>query len=110
MRSECLRALNSEKFKNAKLIRINDFYVPQAKTKKRLDNYWVNTEVKTDKDGDTIVVVYVGDNTPSKDKVQLFIKPEKAQLTHDPKDLDPSTIISKIEVTLKDRTFKHEFE
>ncbi len=110
LRSDCLRALNSERFKNADLIRINEFYIPQAKEKVKLENYWVHTDVKTDKDGDTIVVVYIGDNTASKEKVQFFIKPEKAQLTYDHKDLDPGTIISKIEVTLKDRTLKQEFD
>lgn len=32
------------------------------------------------------------------------------QLTNDHKDLDPATIISKIEVTLKDRKLKQEYD
>lgn len=110
LRSKCLKALNSDQFKNAKLIRINDFYVPQAKTKAKTEDYWATTDVKTDKDGDTIIVVYVGDNTDKKRKAQLFIKPEKGQFSHDHKDLDPSTIISKIEITFKDKKITHEFE
>lgn len=110
LRRDCLKALNSKQFKNAKLVRINEYYIPQAKNKTLTENYWISTEVKTDKDGDTMIVVYVGDNTPSKDKVQLFIKPEKAQISHDMHDLDPSTLISKIEVTLRDRTFTHDFD
>lgn len=50
-----------------------------------------------------VVVLYVS-YVGTGDKVQYFIKPEKGQLTSDHKDLDPAKIISKIEVTLKDRT------
>ena len=66
-------------------------------------DYRLTTNIKTDKDGDTIVVLYVS-YVGTGDKVQYFIKPEKGQLTSDHKDLDPAKIISKIEVTLKDRT------
>ena len=66
-------------------------------------DYRLVTNVKTDKDGDTIVVLYIS-YVGSGTKVQYFIKPEKGQLTSDHKDMDPAKIISKIEVTLKDRT------
>ena len=81
----------------------NDWNVPELKQKtKPTPDYRLITNVKTDKDGDTIVVLYVT-YVGSEDKVQFFIKPEKGQLTTDHKDLDPAKIISKIEVTLKDR-------
>ena len=67
------------------------------------------TNVKTDKDGDTIVVLYVS-YVGTGDKVQYFIKPEKGQLTSDHKDMDPAKIISKIEVTLKGRKLTQEYE
>ena len=54
------------------------------------------------KDGDTIIILYVS-YVGTGNKVQYFIKPEKGQLTSDHKDLDPAKIISKIEVTLKNR-------
>ncbi|WP_195607956.1 hypothetical protein [Intestinimonas butyriciproducens] len=102
--SRCLRALNREIFKDATLIRVDDWYTPEIKEKiNPAPDYRLITNVKTDKDGDTIVVLYisyVGTGT----KVQYFIKPEKGQLTSDHKDMDPAKIISKIEVTLKDRT------
>lgn len=66
-------------------------------------------QVKTDKDNDTIIVLYVGKKN-TKEKSQIFIKPEKLQLSSDYKDLDPATILSKIEVTLKDRTLKQEYD
>ncbi|WP_302603249.1 hypothetical protein [Bacteroides caecimuris] len=101
--SRCLRALNREIFKDATLVRLDDWYVPELKEKtKPTPDYRLITNVKTDKDGDTIVVLYVT-YVGSEDKVQFFIKPEKGQLTTDHKDLDPAKIISKIEVTLKDR-------
>lgn len=110
LRSECLRLLNMDLFKKAKIIRLDEYYVPEVSTpSERVSDYWVKTNVKTDKDGDTIIVVYVG-KAGEKDKVQYFIKPEKLQLTSDHKDLDPATIISKIEVTLKDRKFIQEYE
>lgn len=101
--SRCLRVLNREIFKNATYVRLDDWYVPELKEKTTpTPDYRLITNVKTDKDGDTIIVLYVT-YVGSGDKVQYFIKPEKGQLTTDHKDLDPAKIISKIEVTLKDR-------
>lgn len=106
---KCLKALNSELFKSAKLVRLDDYYTPEIKKKEKINsNYWMTTDIKKDKDGDTIIVLYVG-NKNTKEKSQFFIKPEKLQLTSDHKDLDPATILSKIEVTLKDRKLIHEF-
>lgn len=102
--SRCLRVLNREIFKDATLIRLDDWYTPEIKEKtKPTPDYRLTTNIKTDKDGHTIVVLYVS-YVGTGDKVQYFIKPEKGQLTSDHKDLDPAKIISKIEVTLKDRT------
>lgn len=107
---KCLRMLNIEEFKGAKLIRLDDWYVPEVKKKvKAPPKYWVEADVKTDKDGDTIVVLYVG-HAESKEKAQFFIKPEKCQLTSDHKDLDPAQVLAKIEVTLKDKKLIHEYE
>lgn len=104
LRSRCLRALNRDIFKDAQLVRLDDWYIPELKEKvKPTPEYSLTTNVKTDKDGDTIVVLYIS-YIGTKDKVQYFIKPEKGQLTSDHKDLDPAKIISKIEVTLKNRT------
>lgn len=101
--SRCLRVLNREIFKDATLVRLDDWYTPEIKEKtKPTPDYRLTTNIKTDKDGDTIVVLYVS-YIGTGDKVQYFIKPEKGQLTSDHKDLDPANIISKIEVTLKDR-------
>ena len=106
---KCMKALNSELFKDAKLVRLDDYYTPEIKKKEEINSdYWMTTDVKKDKDGDTIIVLYVG-NKNTKEKSQFFIKPEKLQLTSDHKDLDPATILSKIEVTLKDRKLIHEF-
>ena len=102
--------LNIEKFKGAKLIRLDDYYVPEVKANVKTEsNYWIKADVKTDKDNDTIIVLYVG-NKNTKEKIQYFIKPEKFQLTSDHNDLDPSTILSRIEVTLKDRTLIQEYD
>lgn len=110
IRSRCQKLLNIEQFKTAKLVRLDDWYVPELKEKiDTKKNYFISANVKTDKDGDTIIVLYVG-HKGDKEKVQYFIKPEKMQLTSDHKDLDPAKIISKIEVTLKDRTISHEYD
>ena len=100
---KCLSMVNAEIFKDAKLVRLDDWYVPEIKgNKEKVSDYWVKTEVKTDKDGDTMIVIYVG-NKNTDEKAQLFIKPEKLQLSNDYKDMDPATVLSKIELTLKDR-------
>lgn len=110
LKSKCLRMLNIPEFKNAKLIRLDDWYVPEIKKKEKMESgYWMTTDVKTDKDGDTIIVLYVG-HKDSKEKVQYFIKPEKGRVTSDHKDLDPAKILSKIEVKFKGRKITHEYD
>ena len=110
LKSKCLRMLNIPEFKDAKLVRLDDWYVHEIKEKAKDESgYWINTNVKTDKDGDTIIVVYVG-HKDSKEKAQFFIKPEKGQLTSDHKDMDPAKILSKIEVRFKGRKLTQEFE
>lgn len=98
LKSKCLRMLNIPAFKGATLVRLDDWYVHEIKEKvKEESGYWITTNVKTDKDGDTVIVVYVG-HKDSREKAQFFIKPEKGQLTSDHKDMDPAKILSKIEV------------
>lgn len=109
LKSKCLRMLNIPEFKYAKLVRLDDWYVHEIKEKAKDETgYWVTTNVKTDKDGDTIIVVYVG-HKDSSEKAQFFIKPEKGQLTSDHKDMDPAKILSKIEVKFKGRTITQEY-
>ena len=103
--------LNMEFFKDATLIRLDDWYVPEIKQKEKLESgYWIHTDVKTDKDGDTMIVVYVGHKDMKGKKTQFFIKPEKLQLSSDHKDLDPAQILSKIEVTFKGRKISQEYD
>ena len=110
LRNRCLKKLNIPEFNNAKLIRLDDWYVSEIKEKTKTETgYWINTDVKTDKDGDTIIVLYIG-HKDTKEKVQYFIKPEKGQLTSDHKDMDPAKILSKIEVRIKGRTLTQEFD
>ena len=107
---DCLKILNIPILKSAELIRIDDWYVPEIKKKTKLDtNYWLETDVKHDKQNNTVIVLYVG-KKDSSEKVQYFIKPEKCQLSHDHNDLDPATILSKIEVTLKDRIISEVYD
>lgn len=107
---KCLKKLNYFKLKDCDLIRIDDYYYPQVKKKEKIESdYWINLDVKQDKDHDTMIVLYVG-KKGSTDKTQFFIKPEKLQLTSDHKDLDPATILAKIEVTLKDRKITQEYD
>ena len=110
LKSRCLRMLNIPEFKDAKLVRLDDWYVHEIKERKKDESgYWITTNVKTDKDGDTIIVVYVG-HKDSSEKAQFFIKPEKGQLTSDHKDMDPAKVLSKIEVYFKGRTLIQEYD
>lgn len=107
---ECLKKINYFTLRDAKLIRIDDWYFPEVKEKKEIgSDYWISINVKQDKDHKTIIVVYVG-KKGSTDKAQFFIKPEKLNLSSDYNDLDPATILSKIEVTLKDRVIEQRYE
>lgn len=109
LRNKCLRILNIPEFKGAKLVRLDDWYVHEIREKKKDESgYWITTNVKTDKDGDTIIIVYVG-HKDSDEKAQFFIKPEKGQLASDHKDMDPAKVLSKIEVRFKDRKLTHEY-
>ena len=110
--NKCLRIVNSENFKNARLIRVEDYYYPELKIKEILNknsDYFCSVDIKTDKDNQTIIVLYVG-KKGSNDKAQFFIKPEKLQLTSDHNDLDPAKVLAKIEVTLKDRTLSQLYD
>lgn len=102
----------SRNLKDAKLIRLDDIYTPEIKgidalKGEKCSDYFVKADVKRDIDGHTIVVLYVG--YKGEGKAQFFIKPEKLQLTHDHKDMDPKKILAKIELTLKDRTIKQDY-
>jgi len=109
LQRECLRMLNIPEFKGAKLIRLDDYYVPEIKAKKKDESgYWMTADVKTAKDGDTMIVLYVG-HKDSNEKAQFFIKPEKGQLASDHKDMDPAKVLSKIEVTFKGRKITQEY-
>lgn len=102
--------LNEDYFKGAKLVRVDDFYIPEVKKNLTADSdYFIDTSVKTDKDGDTIVQLLIGNKNDS-EKSQFFIKPEKLQLSSDHKDLDPAKILSKIEVVLKNRVLKQDYD
>ena len=106
---ECLRLINIPLFKDAKMVRLDDWYIPELKEKPlKTSDYWIKPEIKTDKDGDTIIVLYVGLKGHN-EKAQFFIKPEKLQLSSDFKDLDPATVLSKIEVTLRNRVLTQEY-
>lgn len=108
--NSCLKLLNIELFKDATLVRLDDWYVPEIKAKvKTPTGYWTKADVKTDKDGDTMIVVYVG-HEGTDGKAQFFVKPEKLQLTSDHKDMDPAKVLAKIEVMLKDRTLSQEYD
>lgn len=105
----CMRMLNIELFKGAKLIRLDDWYIPEVKAKEEISDYWITTNVKKDRDGDTIIIIYVGHKGNEK-KAQFFVKPEKLQLSSDHKDMDPAKVLSKIVVTLRDRTLSQNYE
>lgn len=96
--------LNSKNFKNAKLIRLDDYYVPEISKKdlmKKKSKYWASCDVKTTKSGEPLLILYVG-NREDKSKAQFFIEPESKKLSHDHKDSDPLSIISRIEVKFKE--------
>ena len=59
--------------------------------------------MKTDKNGNSLIIVYVGHNVTDS-KAHFGAKLKKLQLTSDHKDMDPAKALTRIEVTLKDLT------
>ena len=100
--------LNSSIFKNAKLIRLDDYYTPELSEKtKTTDNsdYWLSYDVKENKEGKPVLILYLG-NRKEGTKSQFFIEPESNKLSHDHKDDDPLSIIARIEVQFQKGTIE----
>jgi hypothetical protein len=96
--------LASEQFKNAKLIRLDDYYTPEISVKAKTtesSKYWMSYDVKENKQGQPILVLYLG-NRITGSKKQFFIEPETKKLSHDQSHGDPLEIVSRIEVQFKD--------
>ncbi|MDR3125715.1 MAG: hypothetical protein LBU20_01410 [Candidatus Nomurabacteria bacterium] len=120
IQKQALALKNSKEFKDTKLIRLDDYYIPELKVEIKGEKtiivnkselpaeYKVVCDVKKDKDGDTIIMIQVFKDGDTKG-AQVFVKPEKKQLTTDHNNPDPASIISKIEVKLSDRTLTHNF-
>lgn len=112
LEKKALALLDKNDLANAKLIRLNDVYTKEiTKFNANPDeesDYSIKADIKTDINGDTIVILYIG-YKGEKEKTQFFIKPEKLQLSHDYKDLDPAKVLAKIELTLKDRTIVQKY-
>lgn len=112
LKKQALALHDKDLYKNAKLVRLDDYYVPEIRKFDALPgdkDYSIKADVKTDKDGDTIVVLYLG-YKGEKEKSQIFIKPEKVQLSSDHKDMDPAKILAKIELTLRGRSISQAYE
>lgn len=100
--------VQSQSFKNAKLIRIDDYCTPEVSQKiptKDDSQYWVSYDVKKTKTGKTILILYIGDRD-KKSKAQFFIEPETGKLSHDHKDDVPLEIIARVEVEFKNGEIK----
>ena len=96
--------LNSKKFKGARFIRLDDYYVPELSGKDLIEKdskYWASYDVKKTKTGNPLLILYVG-SKENGSKAQFFIEPESKKLSHDHKDSDPLSIIARIEVEFKD--------
>ena len=96
--------LASNIFKNAKLIRLDDYYTPEISGKARTEeesDYWLSYDVKENKNGQPVLVLYLG-NRKDGSKCQFFIEPETAKLSHDQKDTNPLSLLARIEVQFKD--------
>lgn len=104
LRQQAKSLLNSSLFKQAKLIRLDDYYTPELSEKGLMtkdSKYWLSYDVKETKDSRAILILYFGKRNDDS-KVQFFIEPESTKLSHDHKDTSPLPIISRIEVEFKD--------
>ena len=104
LKQQAKSLLNSKVFKGAKLIRLDDYYMPQLSEKElstKESKYWMSYDVKENKEGKVMLVLYLGCKQDGS-KVQFFIEPETKKLSHDHKDTTPISVISRIEVQFKD--------
>lgn len=104
LKQQARSLLNSSLFKNAKLIRLDDYYTPEVSEKSlatKDSKYWMSYDVKETKDGKSLLILYLGKRDDGS-KVQFFIEPESQKLSHDHKDTEPISVISRIEVQFKE--------
>ncbi len=108
MRKKAKASMNITYLQKFNLVRLDDVYVTEVKDKVKLESdYGITSTVKTDKDGDTEVMLLVGKKGHAKS--QIFIKPEKGQLTTDHNDTDMMEYIAEIKVRFADREISHKF-
>lgn len=108
LKQQAWSLLNSSQFKNAKLVRLDDYYYPELSEKntaQKDSRYWMSYDVKRNKNGQPILILYLGDRD-LKNKAQFFIEPESQKLSHDHKDTSPMQVISRIEVQFTEGTIE----
>lgn len=104
LQEQALALSNSEKFKNAQLVRLDDYYMPELSGKdlaSKESKYWLSYNVKENRYGQPILILYLGDRKDHS-KIQFFVEPETKKLSHDHTNDTPLSVIAKIEVEFKD--------
>lgn len=106
--------VESEKLKNACLIRIDEqcSELKINKLKTNTPTYVAWGKIETDIVGNPQVNLYIACSDDKGKKVHYFIEPEVEKIRHEISntDIDPATIISKIQITLKDRRIIYEYD
>ena len=106
----------SERLKNEAQVVTIDEQCSELKIKKLKTNTPSYTtawgKIETDIVGNPQINLYVACSDDKGKKVHYFIEPEVERIRHElsETDIDPSTVISKIEITLKGRKIRHEYD
>lgn len=96
------RKLKSKDYENLEILNLDGESVPVAEDNiSTPDNkYFVRARLMKTRVG-PLVVVYAGEKSAS-DKAQVFVEPNKRRVSFDPKNIHPSDVLAKLEVTFAD--------
>ncbi len=104
-REYVINRMDAKRFRTMQVLNLDDEAVPIAKEKVSLppdSNYFLTAQLMESKRG-LQVVIYAGEKGAD-NKAQIFVEPEVRRLSFDQRDLNPSDLFAKIEVTFKDGT------
>ncbi|KKR06249.1 MAG: hypothetical protein UT34_C0001G0289 [candidate division WS6 bacterium GW2011_GWF2_39_15] len=97
---DIIKIINSDKFKGADIVNLDDEYITVTQSKKEDDDYWVRASISENRKGETQLMVLAG-SRKSKNKTQLFIDPQNERVSFDQNNDHPREVFSKVNAIFK---------
>ncbi len=96
-----LHRLESQKYKDAELIKIDDELIKLTESELKDDkDYWITAKLSENKRGNKQLMILVGSKR-EEDKTQLFIDIANEKLSFDQNNIHPKEIFTKVVATFK---------